>query len=54
MHKFMVNNQAHFTREGSAPIGVTEWRVISRMAALYAAHNLDGAPSGETRPAELE
>jgi len=54
MNAFMKSNQAHFTRESAPRIAPLDWSVISRMAALYAAHNLDGEPSGETRPAELE
>jgi len=54
MYAFMKSNQAHFTRESAPRIAPLDWSVISRMAALYAAHNMDGEPSGETRPAELE
>jgi hypothetical protein len=54
MYKFMKDNQAHFTRESAPRIDRTDWSVISRMAALYAAHNIDDAVSGETRPAALE
>ena len=53
MYAFMKGNQAHFMRESAAPINKTDWSVISRMAALYAAHNMDGDASGETRPADL-
>lgn len=54
MYAFMRDNQAHFTRESAPRIDRTDWSVISRMAALYAAHNIDDAVSGETQPAALE
>lgn len=54
MYKFMKDNQAHFTRESAPRIDKLDWSVISRMAALYAAHNIDDSASGETRPAALE
>ena len=54
MYRFMVLNQAHFTRESAERIPTADWNTVARMASLYAAHNIDGDTSGETRPAELE
>ena len=53
MYRFMKANQEHFTRDSAPRIDKTDWSVISRMAALYAAHNMDGDATGETRPADL-
>ena len=54
MHAYMKANQAHFTRDSAPRIDKLDWAVISRMAALYAAHNMEGDATGETRPAFLD
>ena len=54
MHKFMSEHQSDFTRPFSRPIDPLDWKVIARLASLYAAHNMVPGPTGETRPASLE
>lgn len=54
MYDYMRSNQEEFTRPTAPEIAYSDWSVISRFAAMYAAHNMVDGPSGDTRPAELE
>ena len=54
MYYFMGHHQEDFTKPFTCHIPDADWIVISRLAALYATHNMVEGPSGTTLPAELE
>lgn len=53
MYRYMSANQDKFMRNETPRMSKLDWGTISRLAALYAAHNMVEGPTGETKPADL-